>query len=196
MSASGRGDVSSTAEVPEYSACGWPSSKTAEDADELAHVVSNWKTSRHGSSEVMQESEANAVPPLSPERFVNDMDGLASYLAGRGLPLLITGHYIWMTRYLASYFKNNKAAAKISVGLSIPFFPVGLTVSFAPGLGRLTPPTIVLAVAQVFDRLWQLIRSLIVRLAIMRFKVPVLILELMPWRHSAYRGDRDRILYW
>ena len=119
-----------------------------------------------GSSEIVQESEANVVPPLSPERFVNDMDALASYLAGRGLPLLITGHYIWMTRYLASYFKNNKAAAEISVGLSIPFFPVDLTVSFGPGLGRLAPPTIVLAVAQVFDRLWQLIRSLIARLAI------------------------------
>lgn len=134
----------------------------------------NWHTSPAtgrlpgmGSSEVVQESEANAVPPLSPERFVNDMDALASYLAGRGFPLLITGHYMWMTRYLSSYFKNSKAPAKISVGLSIPFlFGVSFTVSFAPGRGRLAPPTIVLAVAQVFDRLWQLIRSLIVRLAV------------------------------
>lgn len=120
-----------------------------------------------GSSEVVQQSEANAVPPLSPERFVNDMDALASYLAGRGLPLLITGHYMWMTRYLSSYFKHSKAPAKISVGLSIPFIPwVSFTVSFAPGPGRLGPPTIVLAVVQVFDRLWQLIRSLLVRLAV------------------------------
>jgi hypothetical protein len=117
-------------------------------------------------SEVGQEPEANATQELSPEQFMNDMDALASYLVGRGLPLLAIGHYRWMARYLTSYFKNSESKTSESMELTASFpFSVTFTVSFRPGEGRLLSPTIILVVVQVFDRLWQLVRSLVVRLA-------------------------------
>jgi hypothetical protein len=118
-----------------------------------------------GSPDAMQQPGPNVVPPLTPERFVNDMDALASYLAGRGLPLLITGHYGWMARYLTSYFKSAKAPKNVTIGVGGPL-PVSVTFPFNVERSRLVPLTGVLAAAQVFDRLWQLIRSLVVRLAV------------------------------
>lgn len=117
------------------------------------------------SPDVTQQPGPNVVPPLSPERFVNDMDAVASHVVGRGLPLLITGHYRWMTRYLTSYFENDKAHQNITIGASGPL-AVSVTFPFDAERGRLWPLTRSLAAAQVFDRVWQLIRSLVVRLAV------------------------------
>ena len=118
-----------------------------------------------GSPDVAQQPGPDVVPLLTPERFVNDMDAVASHVVGRGLPLLITGHYRWMARYLTSYFESAKAPQSITVGVSGPL-PVSVTFPFNAERGRLGPLTRSLAVAQVFDRVWQLISSLVVRLAV------------------------------
>lgn len=103
--------------------------------------------------------------PLTADQFVSDMDALASYLAGRGLPLLISGHYRWMARYLASYFKNSKAKTSISIEIKLPLLP-SLAVAFdSEGRSRVSSG-VVLALAQVFDRAWQFGRSLMFRLAV------------------------------
>lgn len=117
------------------------------------------------SPDVAQQPGSNVIPPLSPERFVNDMDAVASHVTGRGLPLLITGHYGWMARYLTSYFESAKAPQNITIGVS---GPLSASVTFSANAERrhLGPRTRSLATAQVFDRLWQLIRSLVVRLAV------------------------------
>jgi hypothetical protein len=120
---------------------------------------------RMGSPDVTQQPGPNVVPPLSPEQFVNDMDAVASHVVGRGLPLLITGHYRWMTRYLKSYFESAKAPQNITIGVSGPLSR-SVTFPFNAKRSRLAPLTRSLAAAQVFDRLWQLIRSLAVRLAV------------------------------
>jgi hypothetical protein len=120
---------------------------------------------RVGSPDVTRQPGPNVVPLLTPERFVNDMDAVASHVVGRGLPLLITGHYRWMTRYLTSYFESAKAPQSITVGVS---GPLSASVTFPSNAerGRLGPLTRSLALAQVFDRLWQLVSSLFLRLAV------------------------------
>ena len=118
-----------------------------------------------GSLDAAQQPGPNVGPLLTPERFVNDVDAVASHVVGRGLPLLITGHYRWMTRYLTSYFESAKVPQSITVGVSGPL-PVSVKFPFNAPRGRLGPLTRSLAAAQVFDRLWQLISSLVVRLAV------------------------------
>jgi hypothetical protein len=114
------------------------------------------------SPEGERQAETGGPAPLSPERFVNDMDELASYLTGRGLPFAAVGHYRWMARYLAAYFDDGpkRALAQLEVGVHLG--PVGVTVPFGPG-SRL-PAGLVFAAAQVLTRAWQLARSLFVRL--------------------------------
>lgn len=67
--------------------------------------------------------------------------------------------------HLTSYFESDKAPRNITIGASGPL-SVSVTFPFDAERSRLWPLTRSLAAAQVFDRLWQLIRSLVVRLAV------------------------------
>jgi hypothetical protein len=113
-----------------------------------------------GNSDTVGEDGPGTGPPLTPEQFVKAMDVLASYVAGRGLPLLMTGHYPWMMRYLAAYFEHSDTPVSFTPGL--PF--LGKAVSFGPGPGRVTRPAIILAIVQVAESIRQLIASLAGRL--------------------------------
>jgi hypothetical protein len=125
-----------------------------------------------GNPEVSSESGAGVTPPLSPEQFVNDMDELASYLAGRGLPMLIMGHYAWLTRYLAAYFNDSPEALMVTIGIPVPVPLPGISsarikFTFRPEQDSLLPPVLIFIIAalQSLGRLWQLIVTLIERLA-------------------------------
>jgi hypothetical protein len=118
-----------------------------------------------GAEEASEEGGHGAGPPISPEQFVNDLDALASYIIGRGLPLLMIGHYRWMIRYLASYFQQNSEFASLAVHIPFPSL-ITATVSFESGRRRLVQPAIILAAWQVANRLLQLIVSLVGRLLV------------------------------
>jgi hypothetical protein len=128
------------------------------------------KTRRHGwssdrilgmgNSDIVGEDGPGTDSPLTPEQFVKAMDVLASYVAGRGLPLLMTGHYRWMMRYLAAYFEHSDKPVSFTPGLPL----LGKAVSFGPGPGRVTRPAIILAILQVADSMRQLVASLAGRL--------------------------------
>jgi hypothetical protein len=102
-----------------------------------------------GNSDTVGEDGPGTGSPLRPEQFVKAMDVLASYVAGRGLPLLMTGHYRWMMRYLAVYFEHSDTPVSFTSGL--PF--LGKEVSFGPDPGRVTRPAVLLALpgSQVWD---------------------------------------------
>lgn len=109
-----------------------------------------------GNPDTAGEDGLGTGPPLTPEQFVKAMDVLASYVAGRGLPLLMTGHYRWMTRYLTAYFEHSDTPVSFTSGF--PF--LGKAVSFGPGPGRVTRPAVILAIGQVAESMRQLIVSL------------------------------------
>ncbi len=61
-----------------------------------------------------------AAAPMSPQAFVRRVDETARYIAGRGLPLLVPGHYLRMARYLRD---NLQPESPVTASL-IPSIPV------------------------------------------------------------------------
>jgi hypothetical protein len=112
----------------------------------------------------VRQREPNADPPLTPEQFVTEMDRLAAYVAGRGMPLLMTSHYRWMGRYLTRYFESKGAPGPVSVPFSTAVPAAGRRISFARGRGRIARPALILASVRVAASIGQLLRSLAGRL--------------------------------